>query len=145
MARRRGRRRRHRVLRGVLGGLAATAVMSAQLMAAPSTARIGTPPPRRLADFLLPHSPARDRGIAAAAIHLAIGMTSGVLYRGVVRRRRGGILSGAIFGVAIWAIGYEFLVPALGVLPAAHRDRRDRRAALIEAHLIYGATLGALS
>ena len=138
------RRLPRRVVEGVVGGLVATAVMSAQMVAAPSTERIGTPPPRRIADALFPDRPTRERRIAATVIHLAIGASSGVVYRAVVNRRRGGVVSGALFGVAIWAVGYELLAPALGVLPPAHRDRPERRTALIEAHLIFGAILGAL-
>jgi uncharacterized membrane protein YagU involved in acid resistance len=136
---------RRRVVRGVVGGLVATAVMSAQMVARPSTDRIGTPPPQRIADFLLPHATARERRVAAAVIHAGIGGASGLLYRVALNRGHGGIISGAIFGVAIWAVGYQLLVPMLGVLPPANRDRPARRAALLEAHLVYGTALGALS
>jgi len=134
-----------RAVAGVIGGLVATAAMSAQMLAEPSTRRIGTPPPRRLADVLLPHDPAGEQKVAAALIHLGIGAAGGAAYRAFVSRRRGGLVSGALFGVAIWFVGYEIIVPALGVLPPAHRDSPERRAALLEAHVLYGAVLGAVS
>jgi hypothetical protein len=130
---------------GLGAGLVATALMSAHMIAEPSTAKIGTPPPRRLADTLFPASRLAERKAAATLIHLSIGAASGVIYRGLFARRRGGLLSGAVFGVAVWAVGYELVIPALGVLPPAHRDQPGRTAALLQAHLIYGAALGALS
>lgn len=134
-----------RILLGAVAGAAATIVMSAQMAAPPSTARIGTLPPRRITRFLLPHASTREQSIAATPLHLAIGAVSGSLYRGLVRKRRGGILSGMVFGAAIWAIGYQIVVPLVSDLPPASRDAPTRRAALLEAHLVYGAMLGALS
>ncbi len=133
-----------RVARGAVAGLVATAAMSAQMMAPPSTDRIGTPPPRRLADVLLPREPQRERRVAAAVLHLGIGVAGGVAYRSLIARRHSGPVSGALFGLVIWFVGYEIVVPALGALPPAHRDEAARRAALIEAHALYGAILGAL-
>ncbi len=133
-----------RVARGLFAGVVATAVMSAHMLAEPSTKRIGTPPPQRIADLLFPGLPARERRIAATVIHVGIGASSGMLYRAVVRRKPG-MASGLLFGFVVYAIGYEFIVPALGLLPPAHRDSAERRVALLEAHAAYGATLGALS
>jgi hypothetical protein len=132
-----------RLLAGAIAGGVATAVMSAQMIAAPSTRRIGTPPPRRIADALLPGRSDTELERAATLIHLAIGAASGALYRGFVRRP--GVVSGVAFGVAIWAVGYQAVVPALGVLPVATRDDHQRQTALIEAHIVYGAALGIFS
>jgi len=119
------------------------------MLGRPSVERIGTPPPQRIAETLLSARSRDDRRAAAAIIHLGVGVGSGALY-GLLRRGRrggslGGALSGALFGLAVWAAGYEVLVPAIGALPPAHRDARGRRAALIQAHLVYGGTLGVLS
>jgi hypothetical protein len=119
--------------------------MSAHMVGQPSSGRIGTPPPQRIADTLLPSRSTAERRAAAAVIHVAIGVGSGALFGLTRRRRRVGPVAGAIFGLGVWAVGYELMVPALGVLPPAHRDEKARRAALIQAHLIYGAILGALS
>src|SRR6187402_3308460 len=125
-----------RVARGAVAGLVATAAMSGQMMAPPSTDRIGTPPPRRLADVLLPRESQRDRRIAATVIHLGIGVVGGVVYRVLIAPRRSGPVSGALFGLAVWLVGYEIVVPAVGALPPAHRDEQARRTALIEAHVL---------
>jgi len=133
------------VARGAAAGAVATLIMSAHMLGRPSLERIGTPPPERLADALLPARSAKERGIAATVIHAGIGVGSGAVFGLLRNRRRSGPLSGALFGLGLWAIGYEVVVPMLGVLPPANRDARGRRAALIQAHLIYGAILGALA
>lgn len=53
--------------------------------------------------------------------------------------------TGAAFGLAVWAAGYEGWVPAMGVLPPAHRDKRSRALTMLAAHLVYGAVLGVAS
>jgi len=43
----------------------------------------------------------------------------------------------------VWFVSYQGWVPALGLLPPAHRDRPGRPATMLIAHWVYGATLGA--
>ena len=132
-----------RVLGGAAAGLVATAAMSAHMIGDPSRRQIGAPPPRRIADALLPREEEPTRRAAAVLLHLAIGAAGGSVY--AAGRRRHGALSGAAFGLAVWAVGYQLAVPVLGVLPPAHRDEPERRRALVRAHLIYGAVLGLLA
>lgn len=130
------------VLGGATAGIVATAAMSAQMLRRSSLDAIGTPPPQRFVDALWPSGQSvRAHRVAATALHFAIGAGGGALF-GAGRRR--GPVRGTAFGVLIWAIGYEVAAPVLGVLPPAHRDRRDRQRALVQAHLIYGAVLGIL-
>ena len=51
---------------------------------------------------------------------------------------------GMAYGVAIWGISYMGWVPALGIMPPADRDRRDRQAVMLAGHLIYGTALALL-
>lgn len=44
-----------------------------------------------------------------------------------------------------WLVNYGGWIPVLGILPPPHRDRTDRQATMIVAHLVYGAVLGALA
>ncbi len=112
------------------------------MLGEPSVEQIGTPPPQRLARQMLPRESAAVRRVAAVASHVAIGVSAGALYGA---RRRRGPLTGAVYGVMVWAVGYEIVLPLLGVLPPAHRDDPGRRSALVGAHLIYGSVLGTLS
>jgi len=55
------------------------------------------------------------------------------------------MLAGAAYGLAVWFASYEGWVPKLGALPHAHRDRWDRQAMMIGAHVAFGAVLGAIA
>jgi len=132
-------------VRGATAGAIATLAMSEHMLGRPSVNAIGEPPPERIADAVLPSRSARERSIAATVIHLGIGIGGGALFGLLRHGRRTGPLTGALFGLGVWAVGYEAVVPALGVLPPAHRDADRRRAALLQAHLLYGAILGAFS
>ncbi len=131
-----------RVLGGAVCGVVATATMSAHMLGMPSQARIGAPPPSRLAGVVLPRRSPSEQRVAATLLHLAIGTGAGAAFGAM--SRRGGPLKGAAFGLAVWAWGYEIMLPLVGVMRPAHRDSPGRVSALIQAHLIYGATLGAL-
>jgi uncharacterized membrane protein YagU involved in acid resistance len=131
------------MLGGAVAGAVATVVMSVHMLGRPSVDRIGTPPPQRIVSQLLPREPVPARRAWAVALHLGIGASAGVVY--ALTRRHRGPLSGALFGLAVWAVGYEVLVPLIGVLPPAHDDDPGRRAALLQAHLVYGAMLGAVA
>ncbi len=133
------------VVRGAAAGAVATMAMSEHMLGRPSVNAIGEPPPERIADAVLPGRSAKERGIAATVIHLGIGIGGGALFGLLRHGRRSGPVAGALFGLGVWAVGYEAVVPALGVLPPAHRDADPRRAALLQAHLLYGAILGAFS
>ena len=56
------------------------------------------------------------------------------------------MLAGAAYGLRVWFASLEEWVPhVLGALPRAHRDRWDRQAYLIAAHVAFGAALGAVT
>lgn len=99
-------------------------------------------PPRLIVDRLLPVLPERARGPAAGILHLGYGATGGAAYAVLTRPGGRGAVTGSLFGLAVWAGGYEGWVPAAGVLPLAHRDRRGRAVTILLAHVTYGAALG---
>lgn len=91
----------------------------------------------------------RSTDVLAAALHLAFGMAAGAgfaLLRTValrpVARRVPGIVAGPLFAVAIWAASYAGWIPALGLLPPPSADDPRRPAAMLIAHLVFGAVLG---
>lgn len=74
--------------------------------------------------------------------HFGYGSGMGALY-GLARDRVDGVpapLAGALFGVAVWAIGFEGWLPALGVQPATTEQPPRKRPMPIMAHLVYGVT-----
>jgi hypothetical protein len=53
-------------------------------------------------------------------------------------------VAGALYGLLVWAGAYKLSLPWLGLMPRPERDRPGRPATMILAHLVYGATLGAM-
>jgi hypothetical protein len=82
---------------------------------------------------------AERRGLLAERRGL-LAERRGLFAAGDSRSRAG--LAGAVFGSMVWAASYMGWVPALGIMPPAHRDRPDRPWSMLTAHWIYGATLG---
>lgn len=137
---------------GAVDGAAATVVMSGGMYAAARAGWLGKPPPKAIADRALDAAGARDvseeaSGALAAIAHLAFGAAAGALFSGARRRSRAAgvaALQGALFGVLVWTVSYAGWVPALGILPPPHRDRRGRPSSMLLSHLLFGATLGLL-
>ncbi len=53
-------------------------------------------------------------------------------------------LSGALFGLAVWAASYLGWVPSLGLMRPATRQPIERNAMMIAAHVVWGVALGLL-
>jgi hypothetical protein len=146
-----------RAASGALDGAAATLAMTGVLFAAQRAGWLGELPPRRITRHALgratpgPIAPLsrRQKSQVSAATHVGFGAAAGALYEVALgrrpRRRAGGALAGAAFGLAVWLVSYGGWVPAFGILPPPHRDRPPRQAAMVLAHLVYGAALGALA
>lgn len=84
----------------------------------------------------------------ATIVHHATAATVGALYGALVYRstaiaqsRMNSGLAGAFFGVGVWLIGDELLLPALGVLKREDYTAGMRTEALV-AHLTYGIATG---
>ena len=142
---------------GAVAGAAATVPMSLLMLVAQRAGWMGEQPPRKITDGALdaadrasddgdvdPPEPARQ-GLSALN-HLAFGAVAGVpfgLLHQVLPAGPARVPAGAAYGVGVWASAYLGWVPALGIMPPAHRDRSGRPASMIAAHLLYGSALGA--
>jgi hypothetical protein len=134
--------------RGLVGatlGAAATIPMSAAFFAGQKVGAIGTLPPQRVVEKVSPQlSKSRRRSVATIA-HFLIGASAGALYLVAVPRAVRGARSGALFGILVWLVGYEVVMPPAAEMPRAHRDRRPRAITILIAHLVFGASLGRLA
>jgi hypothetical protein len=139
------------LLRGSLAGLAGTVAMSAVMLAAKRTGLMGKMPPERITEAGLrllhvkPSEPAENA--LATVAHLGYGAGGGVVFSIAARNAKAplpGPIVGALFGLLLWGGSYAGWIPAVGILPPPHRDRRQRQASMVVAHLVYGSVLGAL-
>ncbi|MDB5105955.1 MAG: conserved rane protein of unknown function [Fibrobacteres bacterium] len=78
-----------------------------------------------------------DKRRLIALSHYGYGAAAGGLY-GLLPGRMPGIL----YGLAVWAISYLGLMPALSLYRPANRDASSRNRLMILSHLVWGAFLG---
>lgn len=136
-----------RVFRGAGAGTLATALMSTVM--ARQLGHMGGMPPEKITAKALRRSGIRpsaaQQDALAILFHFGFGAAAGVAF-GVVAPRRliARVPMGMTYGAAIWGISYMGWVPALGIMPRADRDRRDRQAVMLAGHLIYGTALALL-
>lgn len=135
-------------VRGAAAGAVATVAMSGIMMAAQRSGLMGRHPPSEIVRAATGRKVrGKPRSALAIATHLGFGAASGAAYAIATRPGRGpdpAPATGVIFGLGVWAVSYKGWVPALGILPPPRHDRPGRPAAMIAAHLVYGATLGGL-
>ena len=135
---------------GAVVGAAATVPMIGLMLLAQKSGLMGELPPRRITDEALEAVDAdpseTTRTGLTALTHLGFGAAAGVPFAVAHRwlptripRERLGV----VYAMGIWASAYLGWVPALGIMPSAERDRPDRPASMIAAHVVYGAALGA--
>jgi hypothetical protein len=55
------------------------------------------------------------------------------------------VVRGVAFGLTVWAGSYLGLLPATGLLHSATRERAERNALMIAAHIVWGGVLGVLA
>jgi hypothetical protein len=127
---------------GAVAGLRATAVMSVVFAVGHAVGLIGRLPPRIIVDTISPQLDVESSKGVAVVAHLGYGAGAGAIYTAVTPRPSRNIGSGILFGLAVWAAGYEGWLPFLGILPRAHRDKRGRALVILAAHVVYGAALG---
>ncbi len=137
-----------RLLTGVLSGMAATGVMSLVMATAQRLGAMGEPPPRRLTRRVLsPLGPLKPKGPAldAAALlaHFAFGGCMGGIF-GLLPERFKTQAGGRLFGLGVWAVNYAGILPQLGLMPPARKDRFGRPSSMVAAHLAYGTALAAI-
>lgn len=93
---------------------------------------------------LAEHLPPERRTAATLAAHFGFGALSGALYPVTAARlHTPTALNGAVFGVAVWGLGYLGWVSGLGLLRPATDHPKKRVGLMILAHLVWGpATAG---
>lgn len=136
-------------MRGAIGGLAGTLVMSAAMAATRLTGIMrGEVPPRKIsgnfeeAVGILDDLSRPEFEASWVAQHLAYGTAAGVAY--AIAERKLGFprpgVAGPLFGVSLWAVSYAGWLPAAGLYPAPTQDKPGRMVPMILHHLVYGAT-----
>ncbi len=140
-------------LRGAGAGAAATLPMSAVMLGAGKAGLIGEQPPETIVESALgaiglPIPDKKTEEPLVVAAHIGYGMLAGAAF-GLLWRRAGvrlpSALVGGAYGLLLWALSYEGWIPALHIMPPPERDRPGRPPAMIAAHAVYGAALGALA
>ena len=89
-----------------------------------------------------------DRGTVqavAVAAHFAFGAAAGALFGSLARDPCRPGSRGVGFGLLVWQVSYRGWIPRVGSMPHADRDEPGRRSTMFAAHVVYGATLGALA
>ena len=133
--------------RGALAGLAATIPMTIAMemlwRRLPRHERYPLPP-REIIDRILPPRTGAvlgERGSRNATLiaHFSYGAAVGSLFPLITASRYP--LSGAAYGVGVWAASYQGWIPALRILKPAFRHPPRRNALMIAVHLIWGASL----
>ncbi|MFC4058566.1 DUF6789 family protein [Planomonospora corallina] len=132
------------LLRGAAGGVLATAVMSAVMVAGERAGLMGDQPPKRIVRAMLPggrYRPKPGEGVLGAVAHFGFGAAAGALYGVLARGRRVAPPIGVAYALGIWVGSYAGWVPRLGILPSIPHDRPGRPAVMAAAHVVYGAAL----
>lgn len=131
--------------RGAVAGVVGTVAMSALMLAAGRVGLLGRQPPQAIAERAVEvgtgeRVPAPVGRALGVLTHLAFGGGAGVGYA-LLPRRLPPPVRGCSWALAIYAAAYQGWIPALGALPPAEKDRRDRVAVMVLAHLVYGTVL----
>jgi hypothetical protein len=136
-----------RALAGAAAGTFATLTMTGTMAGAQRAHLLGEPPPRKITRAALrelaPSLAKSPRSLDAAALasHFGFGAAMGALYAVALRGRRPSVLSGVLFGSAVWAASYAGWVPALDIMREPRRDRPGRPESMLVSHWVFGATL----
>jgi hypothetical protein len=130
---------RRKLMRGAAAGTIATALMTALLVTAPAfTAHVPEIATRAAAAL-------RARPLLvliAFSLHFAYGALAGALY--AAGSSRVSVASGLFFGLALWGVAVAVYAPLIGLgFVTSHEPALAALA--LPAHLLYGATLGALA
>ena len=143
-----------RLMRGAAAGLAATvpmtAVMEALHRGLPARQRHSLPPRKitmRLAKKVgVRHQLDEPQQLATTlAAHVGYGTAVGALLGAVAPRGTAkAAAAGAGFGLLVWAVSYLGLMPLLDLHKPATREPPGRNLLMIAAHLVWGATAGAV-
>ena len=137
----------HRILLGGLAGIVGTAAMTAAMWRLhrrlPDAQRYPLPPreivARMLPDRIEAALPERGRQDLTLAAHFGYGAAAGAVY--ALGSGPAGPVTGASYGVVVWAASYLGWIPAVQILKPATRHPAERDALMIAVHLVWGATM----
>jgi len=140
-----------RSVRGAAAGAAATVAMSGVMLVGQRQGRLGRQPPEQITEAGLDAAdvgadePTEDA--LATAAHFGFGAGAGAAFELLALRKAPlpAEAVGALYGLTVWAASYGGWIPAAGILPPPSRDRDDRVATILVAHLVYGVALGGAS
>jgi hypothetical protein len=125
---------------GAVAGYAATLAMTALMQRLherlPQHERYPLTP-REIIQTLAPAKGENATATRTLLAHFAYGALTGAIY-GLVSQR-GGLASGALYGVGVWSASYLGWIPALKVLKPATQHPVRRNALMIGVHLVWGA------
>lgn len=131
---------RRKLMRGVAAGTIATALMTALLVSAPAFTGAHVPEIATRAATALRARPLLV--LIAFALHFGYGALAGALY--AAGSERVNVASGLFFGLALWGVAVAVYAPLIGLgFVTSHEPALAALA--LPAHLLYGATLGALA
>ncbi len=89
----------------------------------------------------MPIEDADAKRVAGEIVHIAFGALNGALYGAAVAMQpRMRIAAGVPFGLAVWAIADERVVPALGLSRPRQQSSAGLRAYSFASHVIFGLT-----
>jgi hypothetical protein len=142
---------RRQLAGGAVAGTIATFAMSTLMLAAQRAGLLGRQPPRILADAVLDGVDGRvgerTRRVGTSIVHLGIGAVAGALHqlaRHLAGRPRPAGIWGSFVGALFWAMNYEILAPAFGILPPPAQDRPGRPPVMLASNVIWGAVSAAI-
>lgn len=142
------------IIKGALAGLAATVPMTVAMKAMhqylPPHEQYPLPP-RLIMEKLTDDAGVseylneQDEKQIALAAHFSYGAAMGTIYAPLAKRTSlPPVVSGMLFGMAVWGGSYLGLLPAAGILRPATEHPPKRTALMITAHLIWGVSLGTI-
>jgi hypothetical protein len=130
---------RQKLMRGVAAGTIATVLMTALLVAAPAFTGARVPEIAMRAALALRARPLLV--LAALTLHFGYGALAGALFAAAAERVN--VAAGLFFGLGLWGVAVAVYAPLIGLgFLVSHQPALAALA--LPAHLLYGATLGAL-
>lgn len=136
--------------RGAIAGTGGTVAMTAFMEGARAFGAMDELPARKIMahtfDALGIKPSKRVLGVAALAAHFGIGAAvgAGIALLRELGASKPGVLPAAKLATGVWALAYQGVLPALGLMPHPKKDRSERPTAILAAHWIYGATFDAI-
>jgi uncharacterized membrane protein YagU involved in acid resistance len=132
------------IAQGLIGGAAGAGCMTAVRMMARRFGWIDFTPPQEMRSWIgerLGRQPAGAgaRQLFDAVVHLVVGVGGGAAYGMLTPRMpRAILISGPLFGMAVWALAFGVLAPQLGITRSPRRGTWPETGVNLTAHLAYG-------